>query len=139
MPIWGFPEIGVPLNHLFQWDFPMEINHPASLGYPILGNLHLSSIFVPLVFGRNWTHGEKTGGPSPSQDRRAGPVELDLDGSCFTNIVVSCNGTDQRGKKYIATFPMLFCCYGKSPDINQPDPTSKIWMFFVGTSHRLMT
>ena len=31
--IWRFPEIGVPQNHPFQWDFPLQTIH---LGYPHL-------------------------------------------------------------------------------------------------------
>ena len=37
--IWGVPEIGVPPNHPFQWDFP-TINHPFWVP-PILGKHHL--------------------------------------------------------------------------------------------------
>ena len=38
---WGFPKIGVPLNHLFyRWIFPYETSSYG--GTPILGNLHLT-------------------------------------------------------------------------------------------------
>ena len=40
--IWVFPELGVPPNHPFEWDFH-EINHPFS-GTPNLGNPHLGTL-----------------------------------------------------------------------------------------------
>ena len=48
IPIWTFPEIGVPpvIIH-FYMDFPMEMHHPASLGY-----LH----FILIIFVRISTH-----------------------------------------------------------------------------------
>ena len=42
--IWGFPKIGVPLNHPFIDGFAL-INHPF-LGTPIYGNHHIYIIYI---------------------------------------------------------------------------------------------
>ena len=50
--IWGFPKIGVPLNHSFLDG--MFHSKPSILGYPIYGNPH---IYIILCVSSNETHG----------------------------------------------------------------------------------
>ena len=45
-PMWRFPEIGVPPNHPFNWDFPHYT--PTILDTPIYGTPYIS---VPLSAG----------------------------------------------------------------------------------------
>ena len=48
--IWRFPEIGVPLNHPFYWDFPLQTK-PSIWVSPFIGNLHMVGMLVTLIPG----------------------------------------------------------------------------------------
>jgi len=44
IPIWRFPQMGVPLNHPFDFRIFHEINHPTFWGTPIYGNPYLGGL-----------------------------------------------------------------------------------------------
>ena len=54
--IWRFPKIGVPLNHPFQWDFPIN-KKPSILGYPHLWKPHETPISSTRVTGLDLENG----------------------------------------------------------------------------------
>ena len=76
--IWRFPEMGVPPNHPFQWDFPL-INHPFQ-GTPIYGNPHIIYIIQTCCFSQPFplhhrTRPRKKGAPPRPWHRPNGRME----------------------------------------------------------------